>query len=232
MIFKDKVAFLCYITSYENYGPIKVQFHGSVELSINPIESSKQLPENIYNTLYDIIWYHFFDTTELLGYSNYNISYSEFTLKNNNGELEMVDSYYNSSHQSEKNEMIEQIKELLYEVLQRDYMLVIHISGNYRKIQDIEIISYYLGNYDHDEIESEIYDELLKTKILQSLRSWSKIFSYESSCGEYDFDEFELDFSISSYPNHDTWCNFYEVSKSELIDLSVLDINSSEIELI
>jgi len=231
MDFKDKTSFLSYLTSYENFGPIKIQFHGSVELSIAPIETSKTLPENIYDVLYDIIWYNFFDTTDLLGYSNYNISYSEFTLLNNNGELAISDSFYNSSHQSEKDEMIDQIKVLLNELLQRDFTLVIHMHGNYKKNHNIDVKSYYLFSYDENGTEIEIEDELLKTKILLSLSSWTKKYSLESSSGEYEFEEFELDFSISSYANHDTWCNFYEESKGELIDISVLRVKMEEVKI-
>ena len=231
MKFKDKVTFLKYVTSNENYGPIKVQFHGSIELSISSIESSKSIPVNIDDALYDIIWYSFFDTTDLLGHSNHNISYSEFTLQNQNGELAMVDSYYNFSHQDDKDEMIEQIKEVLNNVLNREYMLTIHFNRKYVSGKEIKLKEYYLAYYDDEKIEKEIEDHsgMIKSSLINTLTNWAKDYSDELSKGEYDFDEFELDFSISSYPNMDTWCNFYEESKRELIDLSVLEINSNEI---
>ena len=231
MKFKDKVTFLKYVTSNENYGPIKVQFHGSIELSISTIKSSKSIPVNIDDALYDIIWYSFFDTTDLLGHSNHNNSYSEFTLQNQNGELAMVDSYYNFSHQDDKDEMIEQIKEVLNNVLNREYMLTIHFNRKYVSGKEIKLKEYYLAYYDDEKIEKEIEDHsgMIKSSLINTLTNWAKDYSDELSKGEYDFDEFELDFSISSYPNMDTWCNFYEESKRELIDLSVLEINSNEI---
>ncbi len=233
MKFKDKVTFLKYITSIQNYGPIKVQFHGTVELSISPIESSKSIPKNLDDILYDVIWYSFFETTDLLGHSNHNISYSEFTLQNHNEELEMIDSFYNFSHQDDKDEMIVQIKEVLETVLNREYMLTIHFNRKYDSGKEIKLKEYYLACYDADETEKEIEDHSgnIKSSLIDSLSNWAKNYSDELSKGEYDFDEFELDFSISSYPNMDTWCNFYEESKRELIDLSVLNIKNEEIEI-
>ena len=237
MIFKDKISFLTYLTLDENFGPLNVQFseqdYGSIDLSIYPVDSSKSLPENIYDTLYDIIWYHFYDTSDLLGYSNLNISNSEFTIQNNNGELEMVSSEYSSSHDFEKEIMIEQLSELLQDVLQREFMLTIHIACSYKSIKDIKVVSYYLAEYDQSGIEREIEDKegLIKSALIQSLSSWAKSFSDESSNGEYNFDEFDLDCSISSYPNMDTWCNFYEESKGELLDISVLEIKQEEVEV-
>lgn len=238
MKFKDKISFLIYLTSNENFGPLNVQFseqdYGSIDLSIYPVDSSKSIPENIYDKLYDIIWYHFYDTTELLGHSNNNITNSEFTIQNINGELEMVGSEYSSSHDFEKDIMISQLGELLQDVLKRKYMLAIHMSGTYGSIKDIKVVSYYLANYDQNEIECEIVDKdgLIKSTVIDSLSRWAKSFSDESSNEEYDFDEFDLDFSISSYSNLDTWCNFYEKSKGELIDIAVLKIDDNEIEII
>lgn len=238
MKFKDKISFLIYLTSNENFGPLNVQFseqdYGSIDLSIYPVDSSKSIPENIYDKLYDIIWYHFYDTTELLGHSNNNITNSEFTIQNINGELEMVGSEYSSSHDFEKDIMISQLGELLQDVLKRKYMLAIHMSGTYGANKDIKVVSYYLANYDQNEIECEIVDKdgLIKSTVIDSLSRWAKSFSDESSNEEYDFDEFDLDFSISSYSNLDTWCNFYEKSKGELIDIAVLKIDDNEIEII
>lgn len=233
MKFKDQITFVKYVTSNENYGPIKVQFHGTAELSISPIESSKSIPKNINDALYYIIWYYFFDTTDLLGHSNHNISYSEFTLQNQNGELEMVDSFYNFSHHDDKDEMIGQIKEELNTVLNREYMLTIHFNRKYVSGKEIKLKEYYLAYYDADEIEKEIEDHSgnIKSTLIDSLSTWAKEYSNKMSGGEYDYDEFELDLSISSYPDMDTWCNFYEESKGNLIDLSVLSIKNEEIEI-
>ncbi|MEY4459002.1 MAG: hypothetical protein RIT38_207 [Bacteroidota bacterium] len=237
MKFKDKISFLSYLTLNENYGPLKIQFseqdYGSVELSIYPLNFSKSIPENIYDTLYDIIWYNFYDTTELLGYSNNNISNSEFTIQNNNGELEIIGAEFSSSHDFEKDVMIEQLTELLQELLLQEFMLSIHMSGLYNSIEDIKIKSYYLSYYDQNEIECEVVDNdgSIKSIVVQSISSWAKSFSYESSNGEYEFDEFDLNISISSYANMDTWCNFYEESNCSHIDLSVLEINTREIEI-
>ncbi len=238
MKFKDKISFLSYLTLNENYGPIKIQFseqdYGSVELSIYPLNFSKSIPENIYDTLYDIIWHNFYDTTELLGYSNNNIANSEFTIQNNNnGELEIIGAEFSSTHDFEKEVMIEQLSELLQELLQQEFMLSIHMSGLYNSIEDIKIKSYYLSYYDQNEIECEVVDNdgSIKSIVVQSLSSWAKSFSDESSNGEYEFDEFDLDISISSYANMDTWCNFYEESNGALVDLSVLKIKAGEINI-
>ena len=235
--FKDKISFLTYLTSNENYGRIKVQFseadYGSVDLSIYPLDSSKSLPENIYDTLYDILWYHFYDTIELLGYSNDNISNSEFIIQNINGELEMILSSFEGSHECEEYEMISQIKSLLLATVEREYFLVLDISGSYNDLSNAKAKTFYLGQY-YDGAEDTAIpddDEALKGKVIEAIVLWAKNFSEESSGGEYEFEEFHLDFSIGSYRNHDTWCHFSEESKGSLIDISVLNIRNEEVEL-
>ena len=88
MKFKDKISFLCYLTSVEQYGTIHISFsleaYRGMVLNISTADTSKVLPENIHKVLYDIIWYHFYDTIDLLGYSNTNIDDSEFILQNIN----------------------------------------------------------------------------------------------------------------------------------------------------
>ncbi|MCZ2489274.1 hypothetical protein [Aquirufa antheringensis] len=237
MIFKDKISFLTYLTSNENFGPLNVQFseqdYGSIDLSIYPVDSSKSIPENIYDKLYDIIWYHFYDTTELLGCSNNNITNSEFTIQNNDGELEMILSSFKGSHENEEYEMISQIKSLLLKTVGREYFLVLNIWGSYDDLKNAKVENYYLGQYNEGAEDTSIPDEdgALKTKVLETITSWAKNFSEESSGGEYEFEEFHLDFSIGSYRNHDTWCRFSEESKGELIDLSILEINADEINI-
>lgn len=237
MKFKNKIDFLTYLTSDENYGPLNIQFseaeYGSIDLSIYPVNSSKSLPENIYDTLYNIIWYHFYDTTDLLGHSNINISNSEFTMQNNNGELEMNISSFKGSHEYEEYEMISQIKSLLLATVEREYFLVLDISGSYNDLSNAKAKTYYLGQYNEGSEDTAIpdEDEALKGKVIEAIVLWAKIFSEESSGGEYEFEEFHLDLSIGSYQNHDTWCHFNEESKGKLFDLSVLEINPIEIGL-
>lgn len=237
MKFKDQISFLIYLTSNENFGPLHVQFseqdYGSIDLSIYPVNSSKSIPEYIYDKLYDIIWYHFYDTTELLGYSNNNITNSEFTIRNNNGELEMILSSFKGSHEYEEYEMISQIKSLLLKTVGREYFLVLNIWGSYDVLKNAKVETYYLGQYNEGAEDTSIPDEdgALKVKVLETITSWAKNFSEESSGGECEFEEFHLDFSIGSYSNHDTWCNFLEESKGDLIDISVLNIKKDEIEI-
>lgn len=235
MKFKDKISFLTYLTSNENLGPLNVQFseqdYGSIDLSIYPVDSSKSIPENIYDKLYDIIWYHFYDTTELLGHSNNNIINSEFTIQNNDGELEMILSSFKGSHEYEEYEMISQIKSLLLKTVGREYFLVLNIWGSYDDLKNAKVETYYLGQYNVGAEDTSIPDEdgELKAKVLVTITSWAKNFSEESSGGEYEFEVFHLDFSIGSYQNHDTWCRFNEESRGALIDISILEINEGEI---
>ncbi|MHA8090431.1 hypothetical protein U8593_09030 [Aquirufa antheringensis] len=237
MIFNDKISFLAYLTLNENFGPLNVQFseqdYGSIDLSIYPVDSSKSIPENIYDKLYDIIWYHFYDTTELLGHSNNNIINSEFTIQNNDGELEMILSSFKGSHEYEEYEMISQLKSLLLKTVGREYFLVLNIWGSYDDLKNAKVETYYLGQYIVGAEDTSIPDEdgALKAKVLEVITSWAKNFSEDSSEGEYEFEEFHLDFSIGTYRNHDTWCNFNEESKGSLVDLSVLEINFEEIEI-
>lgn len=235
--FKDKISFLSYLTSDEQYGPINISFsleaYQGMILTIEPADMSKVLSENIYEVLYDIIWYHFYDTIDLLGYSHDDIEDSEFTLQNNNGELEMTSSSFNGSHEYETDEIIAQIKSLMSDIIKTEYFLVLNISGLYEDISQINVASYYLGHYNDSGVDTDIPDdnENLKSKIIEAIFNWAKNYSEECSSGEYVFDEFSLDFSLGSYENTDTWCHFYEEGKGALVDLSVLEINPEEIEI-
>lgn len=237
MKFKDKISFLSYLTSEEQYGPINISFsledYQGMILTIEPTNTKKVLPDNIYEVLYDIIWYHFYDTIDLLGYSNDDIDDSEFTLQNKNGELEMTSSVFSGSHEYETNEMVEEIKSIIFDIVKVDYFLVLDISGKYDHPSKVEIQTYYLGQFNEENVDTDIPDQngILKSRIIESILKWTKNYSYKCSSGEYDFDEFSLDFSVGSYENTDTWCHFYEESKGALVDLSVLEINPEEIEL-
>ena len=237
MKFKDKISFLSYLTSEEQYGTIHISFsledYSGMVLTISTSDTSKVIPENIHKVLYDIIWYHFYDTIDLLGYSNTSIDDSEFTLQNINGELEMTSSSFSGSHEYEKDEMASQIKSLLLEIVKQEYFLVLDISGIYDDISKLKVQTYYLGQFDQEDVDTDIsdVDGNLRSRIIESIVKWAKNYSERCSGGEYTFDEFYLDFSVGSYENSDTWCNFSENSKGSLVDLSVLEINEEEIEI-
>lgn len=97
MKFKDKISFLFYVVDPNNFGPINICFsnleYGQMELSIQPIENGKSLPGPIDEALYDLFWFHFFDTVDLLDFST-NFDYQSFVLKFNKGELELSDGNY------------------------------------------------------------------------------------------------------------------------------------------
>ena len=156
---------------------------------------------------------------------------SEFIIQNINGELEMILSSFEGSHEYEEYEMISQIKSLLQTTVEREYFLVMDISGSYNDLSNAKVKTYYLGQYNEGAEDTAIPDEdgALKVKVIEAIASWAKSFSEESSGGEYEFEEFQLDLSIGSYQNHDTWCHFNEESRGELIDLSVLEINPVEV---
>ena len=235
--FKDQISFITYVTAEEQYGPLDISFsheeYVGMVLTITPNNTNKVIPKNIYDKLYDIIWYNFYDNFDLLGYSADNIYHSQFTLQNNKGDLDMTSSAFSGSHEYETNEMVEEIKSILFDIVKVDYFLVLDISGKYDDPSKIEIQTYYLGQFNEENEDADIPDQNgnLKTRIIESILKWTKNYSYKCSSGEYDFDEFSLDFSVGLYENTDTWCHFYEESIGALVDLSVLEINPEEIEI-
>ena len=236
MKFKDKISFLSYVVDPNNFGPINICFsnleYGQMELSIQPIENGKSLPGPIDEALYNLFWFHFFDTVDLLDFST-NFDYQSFVLKFNKGELELSNGNYSYSHSYEEDEMQEEIQELLFKVLGQDFLAIIQFSGRYDTPQQLSIKQYSISYFDGEENEFDLEDEngSIKKQVIDSLMTWAKNYSENMTGGEYEFETFDLDFSISSYPNQDTWCHFHEESEDTIFDISVFEVNPEEIEI-
>ncbi len=234
--FKDSISFLSYVVDPNNYGPINICFsnleYGEMDLSIQTIEKGKSIPEHIHDIIYDLFWFHFFDTVDLLEFSP-NFDYQTFDLQLNKGELELSDGNYSYSHSYDEDEMQEELQELIFDVIGQDYLAIIQISGQYDKSEQLTINQYSISYFDDQENEIDFVDENedLKKQVIDSLITWAKNYSENITEGEYEFETFELDFSISSYPNQDTWCHFNEKSKGTIFDISVFEVNPEEIEI-
>ncbi len=236
MKFKDKISFLTYVVDPVNYGPIDICFsieeYGQMELSINLIDSEKSLPVSIHDVLHDLFWFHFFDTVDLLEFSP-NFDHQTFVLQLNKGELELSDGNCSCYHSYEEDEMQEELQDLLFEEIGQDYLAIVHISGRYDKPEQLSIKQYNISYFDDEENEIDLEDEngSLKTRVIDSLIIWAQNYSENITGGEYEFETFDLDFSISSYPNQDTWCHFNEESDETIFDISVFEVNPEVIEI-
>jgi hypothetical protein len=236
MKFKDKISFLSYVVDPNNYGPIDICFSnlefGQMELTIQPIENGKSLLAPIHDTLYDLFWFHFFDTVDLLEFSP-NFDYQSFVLQLNNGELELANGNYSYSHDFENDEIQEELQDLLIDEIGQDYLAIIHISGRYNKPEQLTINQYSISYFDDEDNEVDLEDEVgaIKNQVISSLITWAINYSENMTGGEYEFETFDLDFSISSYPNQDTWCHFNEECEGTIFDISVFEVNPEVIEI-
>lgn len=129
--------------------------------------------------------------------------------------------------------MQEEIQELLFKVLGQDFLAIVQISGRYDKPHQLSINQYSISYFDGEENEFDLKDEngSIKKQLIDSLLTWAKNYSENMTGGEYEFETFDLDFSISSYPNHDTWCHFHEESEDTIFDISVFEVNPEVIEI-
>lgn len=236
MKFKDKISFLSYVVDPNNYGPIDICFSnlefGQMELTIQPIENGKSLPAPFHDTLYDLFWFHFFDTVDLLEFSP-NFDYQSFVLQLNHGELELANGNYSYSHNFENDEIQEELQDLLIDEIGQDYLAIIHISGRYNKPEQLTINQYSISYFDDEDNEVDLVDEdgAIKNQVISSLITWAKNYSENMTGGEYEFETFDLDFSLSSDPDQDTWCNFNEECEGTIFDISIFEVNPEEIEI-
>jgi hypothetical protein len=231
MKFKDNISFITYLTSPEMYGELTVSM--STESGCPPTfyfyfeDNIKDIPRVVRDTLYNILYDHFFYAEDYSHISDYS-----FELVNNNGILEMVNSVYSSNHSFEEDAIKSSIRNDLEETLFKNYTLNIQLSGTYGKKESINIESFYLGKIDKNGVETEYNDvkDKYKKKLKASLNSWAEYYSEESSGGEYEFDTYELDIHISYDKQYETSCYFSEESKSTLIGLSRLEVDPEDAE--
>ena len=231
MKFKDNISFITYLTSPEMYGELTVSM--STESGCPPTfyfyfeDNIKDIPRVVRDTLHNILYDHFFYADQ---YSN--LSKSSFELVNNNGILEMVNSVYSSNHSFEEDAIKSSIRYYLEDELFERYTLSLQFSGAYGKKskETMNVKSFYLAQFDENDKEIECLDEIYKSELLSKIINWAEGESEDSSAGEYEFDTFDIDLHISYSEQYETDCYFIEESKSELIDLSILEVDPEDAE--
>ena len=230
MKFKDKISFITYLTSPEMYGKLTVSM--STESGCPPTfyfyfeDNIKDIPRVVRDTLHNILYDHFFYADNYSHISDYS-----FELVNNNGILEMVNSVYSSNHSFEEDAIKSSIRYYLEDELFERYTLSLRISGEYGKNGKEEVInvdSFYLARFDENDKEIEFLDENYKSELLSKIINWAEGESEDSSSGEYEFDTFDIDIHISYDDKYETDCYFIEESKSELIDLSIIEVEPED----
>lgn len=237
MKFKDKISFLTYLTSPENFGDLNVEYEGSMgsygEIKLWFKNSEKVIPKSIEDKLYEIIDIDFLNSDKIENYPN--IDSQSYTFSNLDGVIDISDGSYSTAHSFEEDEIRTQLKELLDEILFDDYSISLTISGTYKgynKEPTLSVEDFYLGVFDENDEETN-YDDVgdyYKNRILDSLVEWAVDFSESSSSGEYVFENYSIQLNeCGHYEDFDSSYYFGEESNSPLLDLSILEVDDDEI---
>lgn len=238
MKFKDKISFLTYLTSPENYGDLTVEFEGSMgsygEIRLKFNNSEKVIPKIISDILYEIIDFDFLNSDKVESYPN--IDSQSYTFSHNEGVLDIIEGTYSTGHSHEEDEVQTQLKELLDDILFDDYSVSLSITGTYKvynKESTLLVEQFYLGVFDENDNETN-YDDVgdyYKNRILDSLVSWAADFSESSSRGEYVFENFSIQLNeCGHFEDFDSSYSFGEESTSPLLDISVFeDVKDGEV---
>jgi hypothetical protein len=237
MKFKDKISFLTYLTSPENYGDLTVEYEGSMgsygEITLKFNNSEKVIPKIISDTLYEIIDFDFLNSDKVESYPN--IDSQSYTFSHNEGVLDIIEGSYSTGHSYEEDEIKAQLKELLDDILFDDYSVSLTITGTYKgynKEPTLLVEEFYLGIFDENDNETNYDDvgDFYKNRILDSLVEWAVDFSELSSSGEYVFERYSIQLNeCGHYEDFDSSYYFGEENNSPLIDISVLEVDENEI---
>jgi len=236
MKFKDKISFLTYLTSPENYGDLTVEKTYSLgsynEMVLTFKNSEKALPARLFDKVYSIIDEEFLHSPKIEFYDS--IDNQTYVFSHVDGVVNVTDGSYSTGHSYEEDEIEAQLKDLLDEIIFQDYIISISISGKYLNygVTDLVIEKFYLGVIDEDEEESVFDDigDIYKNRILKSLVEWVIDFSNSSSHGEYDYESFSLEIDeCGKYDNYDNYYSFGEISNYCLHGISVLEDEEDEV---
>lgn len=236
MKFKDKISFLTYMTSPENYGDLTVEKTYSLgsynEMVLTFKNSEKELPSRLYDKVYSIIDEDFLHSPKIEFYDS--IDNQKYVFSHVDGVVDVTDGSYSTGHSYEEDEIEAQLKELLDEILFQDYVISISISGKYLNygVTDLVIEKFYLGVIGENDEESAFDDigDKYKTQIFKSLVEWVIDFSNSSSHGEYVFESFSLEIDeFGKYDNFDNYYCFGEISNYCLHGIYVLEDEEDEI---
>ncbi len=237
MKFKDKISFLTYVTSPENYGDLTVELNAYMgsygEIVLNFKNSEKELPARLYDKVYSIIDEEFLHSPKIEYYDN--IDYQKYIFSHVDGVVDVTDGHYSTVHSYEEDEIENQLKELLDDILFDDYSVSLSINGTYKgynKEPTLVVEQFYLGVFDENDNETN-YDDVgdyYKNRILDSLVSWAADFSKSSSRGEYEFETYSIQLNeCGHYEDFDSSYYFCEGSGYPLLDISVLEDEEDEI---
>ncbi len=176
MKFKDKISFLTYLTSPENYGDLTVEYEGSMgsygEITLKFNNSEKVIPKIISDTLYGIIDFDFLNSDKVESYPN--IDSQSYTFSHKEGVLDIIEGSYSTGHSYEEDEIETQLKELLDDILFDDYSFSLTITVTYKgynKEPTLLVKEFYLGIFDENdnEIKYDDVNDYYKNRILDSL---------------------------------------------------------------
>jgi hypothetical protein len=237
MKFKDKISFLTYVTSPENYGDLTVELnaymgsYGEIVLAFK--NSDKELPARLYEKVYSIIDEEFLHSPKIEYYNNIDYQKNVFSLVD--GVVDVTDGHYSTIHSYEEDEIENQLKELLDDILYDDYSVSLTITGTYKKYNKeptLLVEEFYLGIIDENdnEIKYDDVNDYFKNRILDSVVEWAVDFSESSSSGEYVFESYSIQLNeCGRYEDFDSSYYFGEESNSPLLDISVLQDKKDEV---
>jgi len=224
MKFKDKISFLTYLTSPENYGDLTVELRASNgsygEIVLTFKNAEKELPARLYDKVYSIIDGEFLRSPKIECYDN--IDDQTYVFSHVNGVVNITDGSYYTGHSYEEDEIETQLRELLNDILFDNYSISLSITGTYKgynKEPTLLVKEFYLGIFDENDNEKD-YDDVgdyYKNRILDSLVSWAADFSESSSGGEYEFESYSLQLNeCGHYEDFDSSYYFWEECDSPL----------------
>lgn len=226
--FNDRISFLSYLTSPENYGDLTLEYRGSNgsygEIVLTIQNKDKALPPQVEDELYQMLKFDFLESPKIENYPNIDDQVYTFGLVN--GILEIKEGKYYTSHSYEEEEIEEELKEITDSILFENFTLSISISGTYaeyRKEPTLKIENFYLGILDDQGTETTFDDvgDSYKYQLTARLEEWANDFSERSSSSEYTFDSYTLEINDSTY-------NFAEYCDYPLYEIEILEVNEGE----
>ncbi len=226
--FKDRISFLSYLTSPENYGDLTLEYRGSNgsygEIVLTFQNKDKVLDPRVEDKLYQMLKFDFLESSKIEIYTN--IDSQTYTFGIVNGALDIKEGSYYTSHSYEEDEIEEELKEITDSILFENYTLTISITGTYaefRKEPTLKIENFYLGIFDDQGTETTFYDvdNLYKNQLVARLEEWANDFSERSSSSEYTFESYTLEINDSTY-------YFIENCDYPLHEIEILEVDESE----
>lgn len=228
MKFHSKISFLSYIISPDNFGGLIVTRDNSLgsygKVSISFENKDKQMPDFIFNKIYDIVSSSLFHESFNDYYSNIDSQFYHFI--NNNNSVILSEGSYSTRHSYEMEEIQSELKSILDNILFKGYYISISVFGKYAKFdQDFEVLIERFNLYKHDDDGNEIHfndnEDRYKNLLVKKISKWVLKFSAKSSKDEYAFDSYSIKINDSGkFDDFDSLYEFIEISNYPLHDES------------